>query len=639
MRYGWFAFILLTVGGIPALAVDDVLVADFEGADYAGWEVTGDAFGSGPAHGSLPKQLPVAGFQGQGLVNSYLNGDASQGMLTSPSFTIQRPFINFLIGGGDHPEQTCIELIVDDKTVRTCTGADFETLEWVTWDVHEWEGRSARIRIIDRATGGWGHICVDQIVQSRRRQAPEYDTSSLYHETYRPQFHFTAAKDWINDPNGLVYHDGEYHMFFQRTPGSLYSGDKVWGHAVSRNLIHWRQLSDAILSDNSGSIWSGSAVIDWNNTAGFQRGTEKTLVAIYTAAGGMTAASAGQPFTQRIAYSNDRGRTMTKYAGNPVLGPISSENRDPKVAWFAPTKSWVMALFITGSKYALLTSPDLKKWTPLQELMFPPNVGECPDFFEMPIDGEEGQKRWVFTSASGQYFVGSFDGKEFKPETGPHRSDWGRNFYAVQTFSDIPASDGRRIQIAWMNDGRYPRMPFNQQMSFPCELRLRRTTEGLRIFKQPVREIEKLRRGKHNWSDVTLQAGDNPLSEIHGELFDISAQIETDKAEEVTWMIRGQPIRYTPSNHQLSCLDRSVDVNTDGKTLQFRILVDRTSLEVFVQGGERTLSSCFLPAYDDLSLALSTKGGTVVVKSMEVYELGSAWPKAESLQDSRPSDN
>jgi len=165
--------------------------------------------------------------------------------------------------------------------------------------------------------------------------------------------------------------------------------------------------------------------------------------------------AAGKPFTQGLAYSNDRGRTWTKYAGNPVLPHVIGENRDPKVVWHAPTRRWIMALFKDGHTYALFSSPDLKSWKHLQDLEFP-DCGECPDFFEMPVDGNRQHTRWVFTAANGHYFVGGFDGTKFTPDGPPQVADWGKNYYAVQTYSDMPARDGRRIQIAWMRDGRYP---------------------------------------------------------------------------------------------------------------------------------------------------------------------------------------
>ena len=194
------------------------------------------------------------------------------------------------------------------------------------------------------------------------------DNASLYNEKYRPQFHFTPQKGWTNDPNGLVFYKGEYHLFFQHNPFDTKWGNMTWGHAVSHDLVHWKQLANAIEPDTRGTIFSGSAVVDDDNTAGLQSGEEKTLVAIYAAAGGTSPESKGQPFTQCIAYSNDRGRTWTKYSGNPVVPHILADNRDPKVVWHSPTKQWIMVLFLDGNTFRFLASPNLKNWTTLHDI-------------------------------------------------------------------------------------------------------------------------------------------------------------------------------------------------------------------------------------------------------------------------------
>ncbi len=287
----------------------------------------------------------------------------------------------------------------------------------------------------------------------------------LYDELYRPQFHFSAAKNWINDPNGLVYYDGEYHLFFQYNPEGLQWGNMTWGHAVSPDLLHWKQLDNALLPDSLGTMFSGSAVVDWNNTAGFQSGKEKALVAIYTCHRSADVDSSLED--QCLAYSNDRGRTWTKYAHNPVLPTphlVNRSFRDPKVFWYAPTGKWVMIIYhrVGNSLYG---SPDLKRWTLLSEFTGLPY--ECPDMYELAVDGDAGNTRWIAEGGNGDYFIGRFDGTTFTPESGKLTCDHGAHYYASQTFSDIPEGDGRRIQIAWMSGGNFPGTPFTNQMSFP----------------------------------------------------------------------------------------------------------------------------------------------------------------------------
>lgn len=465
--------------------------------------------------------------------------------------------------------------------------------------------------------------------------APSQDSApAAYRETYRPQFHFTARTNWLNDPNGLVYYAGEYHLFFQHNPEGINWGNMTWGHAVSPDLVHWRQLDHALRPDALGTIFSGSAVVDWHNTAGFQQGLEKTLVAFYTAAGGTSPQSQGRRFTQCLAYSNDRGRTWTRYEHNPILDHIVGENRDPKVIWYAPGRMWIMVLYKDGNDFAFFGSVDMKVWTHLQDLTVP-GCSECPDFFPLPIVGNPGEPKWVFTAANGHYLIGAFDGRSFTPEVGPLPSDWGGNYYAVQTYSDIPEADGRRIQIAWMRDGRYPQMPFNQQMSFPCEMTLRRFPEGLRICRQPVREIESLRGREHAWATTDLSAAETPLSGVSGDLYDIILDIAPGEAVEVGLEVKGEPIRYTAADGKLTCLNRSAEVGERRSRLGLRVLVDRTSIEVFADDGRVVMTSCFLPDPHDRSLAIYAIGGAATLHRLQVYELQSAW--AARSPTARPS--
>jgi len=463
---------------------------------------------------------------------------------------------------------------------------------------------------------------------------------TLYAERYRPQFHFTAAHGWLNDPNGLVYYDGEYHLFFQHNPDSVEWGNMTWGHAVSPDLVHWQQLPNALLPDEMGTMFSGSAVVDWEDTAGFQTGEHKTLVALYTAAGDHSPESKGKPFTQCLAYSTDRGRTWTKYAGNPVLPHIAGANRDPKVVWYAGTRQWIMTLYLDGCDFTFYASPDLKTWTHLHDMTVR-DCDECPDFFELPVEGaaeehEANETRWVWVAANGRYLVGQFDGRRFTPEAehGPdpqtgeytaHMSDWGANFYAVQTYSDIPPADGRRIQIAWMFKASYPGMPFNQQMSFPCELTLHRTPEGFRLRRRPVREIALLHDTAVVQADVPLQEDEMALAESADSLWHITAVLEPRGAQELGLRVAGETISYDAETQQLTCLGRSAPCELIDGRLALEVLVDRTSIEVFANDGRVSLSSCCLPAGLASRVAAYASGGAARLVSLEARTLRSTW--------------
>lgn len=692
----------------------DVLIADFESETYGDWKVEGEAFGPGPAKGTLDGQMEVSGFEGERLVNTYFKGDDTTGTLTSPEFEIRRKCINFLIGGGMHPGEACISLLVDGKTVRTATGPNdrpggTEALDWHSWDVSDLAGRPAQIQIVDNKKGGWGHINIDQIVQSdqgtaaaeaeksrqfvvkerylnlpvktgaRKRilrlvvdgevvrdsdieladgepdfwvtlDVSEYkgkevtlradslargskglssveqgdsikDSKDLYKERLRPQFHFTSRRGWNNDSNGLVYYKGEYHLFYQHNPYGWAWGNMTWGHAVSRDLVHWQELGDAIHPDKLGMIWSGSAVVDGHNTAGFQTGNEKPIVCFYTSAGGTNPESKGQPFTQSITYSNDRGRTWTKYQGNPVIGHIRGGNRDPKVVWHEPTNQWVMVLYIEESEMAFFTSKDLKNWERQSEIK---SYHECPELFELPVDGDKSNTRWILYGGSGDYLIGQFDGREFKKQTESIPFQRGNCFYASQTFNNIPEADGRRIQIAW---GRVamPGMPFNQQMLFPVSLTLRTTDEGIRMFAEPVREIEKIHGKKRSWKAETLAPKQNLLSGIEDDLFHIIAEFNVGDAAEFGFIIRGTPVVYNVEKNEISCNGKSAKLKpADGK-IRLEILVDRTSIEIFCNNGRVYMPIGGILPEDNRTIEIFTKAGSTKIDSLELYELRSAW--------------
>ncbi|MBL7132699.1 MAG: GH32 C-terminal domain-containing protein [Phycisphaerae bacterium] len=625
-----------------ARAATDIVIADFEGKTYGDWKVTGEAFGPGPAKGKIGGQKPVSGFKGKGLVNTFFQGDKSVGTLTSPEITVERKYIAFLIGGGCRPKETCINLLVDGKVVQSATGlsrtgGDSETLVAESFDVTKLMGKKVVLQIVDASKGGWGHINIDHIIQTNTKTKPRpkvapgaapIQAGPLYREQYRPQFHFTAMKNWLNDPNGLVYYKGEYHLFFQHNPKSTRWGNMTWGHAVSTDLVHWKQLDHALHPDKHGVCFSGSAVIDWKNTAGFQSGQEKVIVAIYT--------SHGRGERQSLGYSNDRGRTWKKYEGNPVL---KDRDRDPKVMWHEPTGKWVMSLFSKGG-VSFYSSPNLKKWTFMSNIK---GFHECPDLFELAVDppsspgdsgvagGDAKNTRWVLHGGSaGKAVIGKFDGTKFTPEGGTLRFDYGRNYYAAQSFSDIPKADGRRIQIGWMKGGRYPGMPFNQQMSFPTVLTLRTTGKGIRICRNPVKEIEVLRTKEHSFADKVLKPGQNLLKDVKGELFEIKAEVELAGAKAFGIRARGQAINYDVAGKTLTALGAKAPLEPIKNRIKLHILLDRCTLEVFGNDGLIAMSSCFLYKPEDKSLEIYATGGDIKVVSLKVYELKSAWPQPKA---------
>ncbi len=627
---------LLSVA-LTALAAraDDELFADFEGTDYGSWVATGNAFGNAPAKGSLPNQQPVGGFRGQGLVNSYLGGDASTGTLTSPPFRVAKPYLNFLVGGGAHDGKTCVNVVVDGKTVRSATGRDDETLSMATFDLAEFAGKQARIRIDDDDTGGWGHVNADHFVFSDTAATPPVvavipDASRLYDETWRPQFHFTARENWLNDPNGLVWLDGEFHLFFQHNPSGRNWGNMTWGHAVSRDLFHWQQLDHALYPDRFGPMFSGSAVVDRHNTSGFGKPGRVPMVAIYTAAGGTSEASKGMPFTQCIAYSLDKGRTWTKHEGNPVVPNVGDGDRDPKVFWHEPTRRWIMPLYVgekepgkdgktrTRNRLHFHTSPDLKTWSFASK--FAEDLYECPGLVR--LRGARGPADWVLWGASGEYWVGTFDGREFHAATPRLRGDHGANAYAAQAYDDLP--DHRVVLVTWMNGGKYPGMPFNQQMGLPVTLELRDTPEGPRLRKWPVAELGGLDDGlAFRFRNARLADVASALARVDLELDDI--QLALPAGRDWRLEVRGLPIEWRYADGKLRVRGREAALHPRNGAVSLRLVLDRTSLETFADDGLVVFSDCFLPPPNQRHLKIAMDGADDAPVSCEIHRLRSAW--------------
>jgi len=439
----------------------------------------------------------------------------------------------------------------------------------------------------------------------------------------RPQYHFTAPSGWINDPVGLVFQQGEYHLFFQYTPQrQRVMVNTHWGHAVSCDLVHWEVLAPAIHPEDGCPAFSGSAVVDVHNTAGFQEGVERPLVAIYT----------GWGRGQCVAYSNDRGRNWTPYSGNPVLTlpgdalrSWAKTARDPKVFWYEPEKKWVMLLYqnLDGEKgHGFYTSLDLIQWEFQSHLA---GFYVCPDLFQLSVDDNADHKKWVLLDWE-KYVVGSFDGSRFVPESAPAPLDYGANFSANQTWNDIPASDGRRIQIAWLRGGAYPGMPFSQQLTFPCRLSLRKSGPTYALCRTPIEEIRLLYDGIHITRDVVSTPDKDHLAGIPGRLFDLEMELLTRETQTVAIRIGKQAIQYDPRLEQLHCSDQQGRLRSENDCVTIRLLIDRASLEVFGNEGEMCMSFCMPCQPDDLKLHIyGVDGGNVTVRSLKIRRLRSMY--------------
>lgn len=461
--------------------------------------------------------------------------------------------------------------------------------------------------------------------------------SGHYNEKYRPQFHFTYRKGWASDINGPVFYDGEYHLFTQHNPSGPERdfANMHWGHAVSTDLVRWVEREPSLAPDENGPVFSGSTVVDHGNTSGLQRGSQPPLIAFYTGARYMLPAKGDG--VQCMAYSNDRGRSWAKHAGNPVVGPLTHLNRDPKVFWHQQTGKWVMALSLSCSehwldgdyRFALLSSNDLKTWKEMSRFEMPRGV-DCPDMFELGVNGDSMDTRWVFWAGDGTHMIGRFDGIAYKREGAIHlpQLTWeeqGANGYAAQTFSNMPGSDGRRIQLAWLRNARHPDMPFSQLVSFPCELTLRTSPDGIRLYREPIREIELLRGRSWQWDAGAVRPGDDPFSKISGELFEIRAEITSSRASSVTIKAGGADLVYAPLQATLSYMGKSLPAGGAGGKLQLHILIDRTTIEIFADNGRISMTFSIPPMEGATPLGLQVRGGDITIAALEVWELKSIW--------------
>lgn len=490
--------------------------------------------------------------------------------------------------------------------------------------------------------------------------------NEYYEELYRPQYHFTQARGSASDPNGLVYYEGEYHLFHQ-------DGGK-WAHAVSPDLVHWKRLPIAIPWNEMGHAWSGSAVVDRNNVSGLFNEEGSGLIAFYTS---FNPAKHNGDQKVGVAYSSDKGRTWEFYDGNPIIPNIGEfyggegwDFRDPKVVWDEDHKLWVMVIS-GGDHIRFFTSKDLLNWEMIESFGYGNyvrgGVWECPNFFQLPVDGDEKRKKWVLSISTGanpntngsdsEYFIGTFDGKRFvsdHPAGVVLKNEYGKEMYAAMSFSDIPESDVRRISLGWMSNWDYPfsfpTNPWQGQMSIPREVTLKTVQgEGIRLFQQPVEELVQLRGLVSSWSNKLVKPKDqNLLSEISGTAYEIIAEFElpeNNQAEEFGLQLRKSETQQTVVGYNVSnskmFFDRSnsgevnfsekfstlheTNVNLENNRIKMRMYVDKSSVEVFVNNGQAVFTNVIFPDGASNGMSLYTKGGNVKIVSLEVYPLKGIW--------------
>ena len=472
---------------------------------------------------------------------------------------------------------------------------------WVPVDLSAWKGMDLTLRIEELADAA-APPAVD-LLEAVRIGDRMVGCDDLYREPGRPLLHYSPRRGASSDANGLVWFDGEWHLHYQHVPCNVTPGNSNcnwgWGHAVSRDLVTWEELPDTLWPDERGVAVSGSCVVDHHNSSGLGNSGHPPMVVFYTAYGGSNRLSHGRSVDVCIVYSTDRGRTWRPYDGNPVIRNIDRGNRDAKVFWYPPGQHWVMVLYIHNDVHFILTSADLLHWRFQSQV---PGMHECPELFELPVIGEPGTSRWVFFGASCDYYLGTFDGTRFVPETDVIRfKHTDGSLYASQTFNDAP--DGRRILVAkGQVCGLNPML--NSLITFPIELTLRRTDEGLRIHQNPVAELDRLRFATMSVPDGTMVSDDTPLSvRPAGTLLDIELELTPAGAGSLTLEILGKEIRLDLQAMELQFHEELEDNDVraplapvDGR-LDLRLLVDTIFLEIFsARGRYYTPVRCAFPA-------------------------------------------
>jgi len=481
-------------------------------------------------------------------------------------------------------------------------------------------------------------------------------------ESFRPQFHFSPERNFINDPNGLVYDAGEYHLFYQYNPFGDVWGHMSWGHAVSRDLVHWEHLPVALFEENGIMIFSGSAIVDLQNSSGFGTSAAPPLVAFYTGA-------ERDRQSQHLAFSTDRGRTWKKYSGNPVIDLNERDFRDPKVFWYEAGKRWIMVVSLAAQRRVLFyASSNLKEWSRVGEFgpAGPANAPnwECPDLYELPVASQPGVRKWVLEigigdhaaagGSGGQYFIGQFDGQRFVNSNPADQTlwvDYGADFYAAQTWSDIPPADGRRIMLGWMNNWRYankvPTSPWRGQMSLPRVVTLEQFPEGVRMMQAPAAELQKLR-GKHAHLDARNISGDDRTLDqrsVHGETIEILAEFEPGSAKEFGLRLRKDTSHETLVGYDPVAKEVFLDRTRSGEAafhadfparhraplepekgiIRLHIFVDRCSVEVYANNGRRVITDLIFPGPTSDRLEIYARGGAAKLRSLDAWTLNSAW--------------
>jgi len=559
--------------------------------------------------------------------------------------SIQQPKKYLLLPVQDNAPESKVYVVSDNQTAFPAMNIRLarESVDYyvpIDLSAYPEKGLAIDIQGLPQNAICWEHI----------QLSDTYDMNNR--EKFRPLYHHTPAYGWMNDPNGMFYKDGVYHLYFQHNPYGSTWGNMTWGHSTSRDLVNWEFQGDPLLPDAWGTIFSGSCVVDYENTAGFGRGA---VIAFYTSA---KSTAWGDSQSQSLAYSLDNGKTFTKYVGNPILTSQERDFRDPKVFWYAPDKHWVMILAV-GQEMQIFSSKNLKEWK--KESSFGAKQGahggvwECPDLVQLPVEGSK-EKKWVlicnlnpggpFGGSAAQYFVGTFDGKKFTNESPTQTKwlDWGKDNYATVTWSNAP--DGRCIALGWMSNWQYqavlPTSQYRGSNTLARDLTLYKENGDYFLKSAPSPEIESLRGEKV--SVPSFKVSDtyeiNSLLEHNDGAYEIEMTIKNSGASKIVFSLLNAKdekiyMYYNVPQKQF-VMDRSESGLTDfskdfpavtvapvGDTdiIRIRLFIDKSSIEVFGEDGKYVMTNRVFPNVPYNRLQFESVRGNFTVKSLNVYKL------------------
>ncbi len=493
------------------------------------------------------------------------------------------------------------------------------------------------------------------------------DADVTFEEIYRPQYHYTPKINWMNDPNGLVFYEGKYHLFHQYNPVGNTWGYMSWGHAVSEDLVNWEHRSVAIPygEEEEEGIFSGSAVVDHNNTTGFGDGNTAPIVAIYTSAYGGDEPNQAQS----LAYSIDGGETFKKYEGNPVLNHEDPDFRDPNVKWIEEMDKWLMVVALPRQhKVQFYASDNLIEWEHLSD--FGPEGGvdgiwECPDLFQLPVNGNSDEMKWVLQvdmnpgaiagGSGSQYFIGDWNGTEFVPDDSNGEilwTDYGTDFYAAITWNNVPEDDGRRMWVGWMNNWDYaneiPTDPWRSAMSIPRSLNLEQVQDQILMVQRPVEELQQLRKDHVQLQDISVGEGEIiSLSDqgLSGKAYEMIVDIDPGNSEVAGLMLRVGEGEETIVGYDARSKTAFVDRRNSGQEdftdefgvrndapallvdgkIRLHIFVDWSSIEVFANNGVPVITNRIFPDSESRGIHVFAQGGTATFESIDFWPLSSIW--------------